>query len=174
MRITLAACAAACVWAASTAHAAETAVELLHGETASIRHSGVSVRFGEIWGSASEKWAMSVQPVVQGGRFHYTGNRAEHDRVSYGGAGLGFRIARRAETFRPYFEAGIGGTYFSQTTLGPRRLSTRFQFTEWVGVGLELGDHVTLGWRYSHFSNGSIKRPNDGVDMQQIMLGVKF
>lgn len=174
MRTTLAACAAACLFAVSPVHASDTAVELHYGETGSTSFRGVSLRFGEMWASESDNWKMTLQPVVQGGRFRYSGDRAERESVSYGGVAIGFRIARKADTFRPYFEAGFGGTYFGQTTLGPRSLSTRFQFTEWLGLGLELGDHVTLGWRVSHYSNGGIKKPNDGVDMQQIVLGVKF
>jgi lipid A 3-O-deacylase len=160
--------------AASPAFAADAAVELRHGGRGDIDFSGVSVRFGELWSSDAGNWKMKLQPVVEGGRFRYSGSRADRDSVSYGGLGVGFRIARDKAGWSPYLELGLGGTYFGQTTIGPRSLSTRFQFTEWIGVGVELGDHFMVGWRYSHYSNANLKKPNDGVDIQQVVVGIRF
>lgn len=172
--VVLAACAATWMCVAPQVVAGGNAVELRHGERGSISFSGASVRFGELWASDAGNWKMSLQPVVEGGRFRYGGSRAGRDSVSYGGVGIGFRIAREASGLRPYLELGLGGTYFGQTTLGPRSLSTRFQFTEWIGLGVAIGEHLTVGWRYSHYSNANIKKPNDGIDVQQIVVGVRF
>mgnify|MGYP005748507657 CR=1 FL=1 len=165
---------ATCVFATFPAFASDNAVELRHGGRGDIDFTGVSVRFGELWARDAGNWRMKLQPVVEGGRFRYSGGRADRDSVSYGGAGVGFRIARENAGWSPYLELGLGGTYFGQTTLGPRSLSTRFQLTEWVGLGLAVGDHLTIGWRYSHYSNANIKKPNDGVDIQQLVVGVRF
>tara|TARA_R110002049_G_scaffold23240_12_gene82204 strand:- start:247 stop:774 length:528 start_codon:yes stop_codon:yes gene_type:complete len=160
--------------AAPLAVAGDNALELRYGERGDITFHGASLRFGELWSRDAGNWKMRLQPVVEGGRFRYSGSRAERDQVSYGGLGLGFRIAHASAAIRPYFELGLGATYFDQTTLGPRGLSTRFQFTEWIGVGLEFAEYFSLGVRFSHYSNANIKRPNDGVDMQQIVVGARF
>lgn len=174
MRTVIVAAIAATYMLAVPASADDNALELRYGERGGITFHGASLRFGELWSRDAGNWKMRLQPVVEGGRFRYSGSRAERDQVSYGGLGVGFRIAHASATIRPYFELGLGATYFDQTTLGPRGLSTRFQFTEWIGVGLEFAEHFSLGVRFSHYSNANIKRPNDGVDMQQIVVGARF
>lgn len=48
------------------------------------------------------------------------------------------------------------------------QLSTRFQFGDHLGVGYVFENNVELGLKYQHFSNGSIKQPNDGVNFTVI------
>jgi len=66
--------------------------------------------------------------------------------------------------FTPYLEAGIGASYFSKTLMGSRDLSTHFLFEDRVGGGVKIGDW-DLSFRYMHYSNASIKKPNDGIDI---------
>ena len=71
------------------------------------------------------------------------------------------------EGARPlYLEAGIGGSYFEQTHLSNRRLSTQFQFEDRIGLSWQYSSssdaRITLS--YFHYSNADIKRPNDGLD----------
>jgi lipid A 3-O-deacylase len=73
-----------------------------------------------------------------------------------------------------FLEGGIGATWVSNTALGPRKLSTHFQFGDHVGVGYRMGPSSLLGWRHSHYSNASIKRPNQGLDIFQITLSSAF
>lgn len=156
------------------AEGGETSVDLRYGEQSGISQRALSLRFGDIWSRSGERWTMRLQPVVEAGHLRYRGSRASNDSLNYGSLALGFRAATNHQKLRPYFEAGLGGAYFSQTSLGPRSLSTRFQFTEWIGVGLDIGKHVSIGWRYVHFSNANIKKPNDGIDLQQVVLSARF
>ncbi|MCE2998361.1 MAG: acyloxyacyl hydrolase [Betaproteobacteria bacterium] len=75
-----------------------------------------------------------------------------------------------------YVEGGIGARYLSQTTLGAKRLSTRFQFGDHAGFGYRFGakEAFELGYRYQHLSNADIKRPNDGLDFHQLRLQYWF
>ena len=71
-------------------------------------------------------------------------------------------------TITPYMEAGIGFSGFSKTKMGDRDLSTHFLFENRLGVGMKAGEHWDLNFRYLHYSNADIEKPNDGID---IMIG---
>ena len=76
----------------------------------------------------------------------------------------------------PYIEGAIGFNVLSHTWIEERRLSTAFQFGEFVGVGISFGDkrQFDLGARYQHISNADIKRPNDGLTYPSIVFQYRF
>jgi opacity protein-like surface antigen len=76
----------------------------------------------------------------------------------------------------PYLEAGIGAHVLSRTSLADKRFSTMFQFGDHLGAGYRFGAKgaFELGYRYQHLSNGSIKRPNNGINFHQIRLQYHF
>jgi len=78
----------------------------------------------------------------------------------------------------PWFgELGVGGSLMDRIYHAPNRdFSTRFQFTELVGVGLSLGDHAQheLGLRLQHFSNAGIKEPNPGETFLRARYTYRF
>jgi len=72
-------------------------------------------------------------------------------------------------------DAGVGVSWINQKHLGDgqpfqRKFGSNFQFNDHVGLNFMITDHVGLGYRITHFSNASIKKPNPGVNMQQIVL----
>jgi hypothetical protein len=74
-----------------------------------------------------------------------------------------------------YVEAGIGANLMSHTYHnGGNRLSTAFQFGDHVGIGYVMRNKWELGLKYQHFSNGSIKRPNTGVDFVVAKVSYRF
>jgi hypothetical protein len=76
----------------------------------------------------------------------------------------------------PYLEGAVGFNVLSHTWIENRRLSTAFQFGEFVGVGVAFGDkrQFDLGARYQHISNADIKRPNDGLTYASIVFQYRF
>jgi len=64
----------------------------------------------------------------------------------------------------------------SKTSLGDKRFSTMFQFGDHLGVGYRFGTKgaFDLSYRYQHLSNASIKRPNNGINFNQIRLQYHF
>jgi lipid A 3-O-deacylase len=66
----------------------------------------------------------------------------------------------------PYIEGGIGVSFISEKMISGRDLSTYFQFEDRIGVGLKLGRQHKheVTFKYVHYSNASIKQPNDGID----------
>ena len=69
-----------------------------------------------------------------------------------------------SETVKPYVEGGIGISLWSETEMGPRDLSTNFLFEDRIGGGIRINDW-DLSFRYMHYSNAGIKKPNDGIDI---------
>lgn len=73
-----------------------------------------------------------------------------------------------------FLEGGIGATLISKTQMGPKRYSTSFQFGDHVGVGFQIDPRIRVGVRYSHFSNASIKKPNNGLDALQLTIARSY
>jgi hypothetical protein len=86
-----------------------------------------------------------------------------------------FRIQPNGLT-GPYVEAAVGFHGLSHTQIGDKRLSTAFQFGDHLGFGYRFGARSAfdLGYRYQHLSNGSIKRPNPGINFHQVRLQYHF
>lgn len=75
---------------------------------------------------------------------------------------------------RYYLEAGVGPTVFSRTHFAGKNISTAFQFGDHIGVGAYLSDSSRIGLRYSHFSNASIKKPNPGLNVLQLIYTYQY
>ncbi|MBF8223225.1 acyloxyacyl hydrolase [Halomonas sp. 328] len=69
------------------------------------------------------------------------------------------------EARRAYVEAGIGAALFLNTRLETRQLSTAFQFEDRLALGWTLPGASELSLSVTHYSNGRIKRPNDGFEV---------
>ena len=70
-----------------------------------------------------------------------------------------------------YAEAGIGAHVLSALyDNGGKQLATRFQFGDHVGAGYVFANGAELGLSVQHFSNGGIKKPNDGVNFAILRL----
>ena len=76
-----------------------------------------------------------------------------------------------------FVEGSIGVRLLSHTRVAPdRSLSTAFQFSDMIGMGLQWGreGRSTLGLRYQHISNLGIKRPNPGMDFALLYYTLRF
>lgn len=74
-----------------------------------------------------------------------------------------------------YAEAGIGAHLLSELyDNNDQQLSTRFQFGDHIGIGYVFDNKLDLGLSIQHFSNGSIKKPNDGVNFAVARLSYQF
>jgi lipid A 3-O-deacylase len=74
---------------------------------------------------------------------------------------------------KPFFEVGIGASLFKDSKIDNRDLSTNFLFEDRIGVGVKY-KNLELSFRFMHYSNGSIKEPNDGIDIWIGSLSYKF
>ena len=73
-----------------------------------------------------------------------------------------------------FLEAGFGPTIISQTQFADYGLSTALQFGSHVGVGYVFNKRHQVSLRASHFSNASIKQPNDGFNLIQLDYAFRF
>lgn len=166
----------ACVLAlaAAPACADDLAASLRYGETGDYDRIGASLRFGPLWNADWGNWRATLQPELEVGRIRYHGSRPGADSLDQGGAVAMFRVVRGSGALRPYAEIGLGAALFSRSSLGGKEFSTRLQFSEHLGLGVELPGGFSAGWQFSHYSNADIKLPNDGIDFHQIVIGARF
>lgn len=74
-----------------------------------------------------------------------------------------------------YAEGGIGAHLLSELyDNNHKQLSTAFQFGDHLGAGYVFANGWDLGVKIQHFSNGSIKKPNDGVNFLVVKLARPF
>lgn len=90
-----------------------------------------------------------------------------------------FRFAQKVGSgMMPYLEGGLFGMHLISPTFiySGRNFSTAFQFGHILGFGVSLGEHreFDFGYRFQHLSNGNIKKPNNGVDFNQIHFAYRF
>jgi hypothetical protein len=85
---------------------------------------------------------------------------------------FGFPLSER---LYPYIAGGCGLVYL---TLHTREQSTQFNFTDQGEVGityfLKKNLFASIGYRYRHISNASIKSPNSGINSNSVICGVSF
>lgn len=77
----------------------------------------------------------------------------------------------------PYLEGAIGFHLISPTFVYTnRRFGSAFQFGDHVGFGARFGarQQFDLGYRLQHLSNGGIKKPNQGININQIHFSYHF
>jgi lipid A 3-O-deacylase len=75
----------------------------------------------------------------------------------------------------PYAEAAIGAHFLSDLyDNNGRKFSTRFQFGDHLSAGYVFQNGFDLSLKLQHFSNGSIKRPNHGVNFLFIRTSYPF
>ena len=74
-----------------------------------------------------------------------------------------------------YGEAGIGAHYFTELyDNNDRQFSTRFEFSDHIGIGYNFTNKCEVALKIQHFSNGSIKQPNDGANFAILKAAYRF
>lgn len=160
--------------AAAAAESPEIAVRV--GEAGSdYERIGLSLRLGPLWSTRWGNWQAALRPELELSHFRYTGPAAAGpDSMNQLGAIALLHLHHGEGRVRPYAEAGLGAALFSRDRLGGKDFSTRFQFSEHVGLGVEFAERWFAGLQYSHYSNADIEKPNDGLDLHQIVIGMHF
>jgi len=109
---------------------------------------------GGYWDLSAAYWRGSAYRNVDG----------QHQNIGVIGITPVFRY-QRDDKLGLYVEAGIGANLMSELyNNSDNRLSTAFQFGDHLGVGYVTANKWDLGLKFQHYSNGSIKKPNSGVN----------
>jgi|GEM_PF-22824 len=77
------------------------------------------------------------------------------------------------ETVKPYIEGGIGVSLFLETLADGRDLSSSFLFEDRIGIGLQFKEW-DFSFRYLHYSNANIEKPNNGIDIFMGSVSYRF
>jgi len=172
------------VWAhpwAEAAYRVEVGVGLDPSEDGDTRivRLAVATQWQQRW-FADGQWYVVPEWMVSAGSWDSSdAGRTGVSRLSDIGVRIGIRMRRQApwgNGLRPYLEAATGIHYLTETAVDDRRFSTHGQFGSHVGAGVVFGDReqYELGWRFLHFSNAGIERPNHGINFNLIRFGYRF
>jgi hypothetical protein len=77
----------------------------------------------------------------------------------------------------PYVEGAVGFHLITTTFINAdRKFGSSFEFGDHVGAGIRFGStrQFDLGYRFQHLSNGGIKKPNQGINFNQIRFEYHF
>ena len=83
------------------------------------------------------------------------------------------RFKKTFESYNIFCEFGIGLSGISNTIVGDRNLATNFLFEDKIGIGVST-KNIDIAFRVIHYSNCSIKPPNDGFEVMMLNLTWKF
>ncbi len=75
--------------------------------------------------------------------------------------------------FHPYIEAGVGASYFTKTHIANRDISSHWHFEDRVGAGVRY-KNFDFSFRYMHYSNAGLVKPNQGIDIFIGSISYKF
>lgn len=98
----------------------------------------------------------------------------------YGGA-LAYLLRFEKECFcfpllDPYAEIGLGVGYFNKKEIVERKLGSNGLIEGKVGLGLRFGPlrEYEIGYKFIHFSNGYMARPNDAINLHFVAINFWF
>jgi len=79
----------------------------------------------------------------------------------------------KAGDFRPYIEGGIGGSYWTKTHIKWRNIGSHLHFEDRIGAGVRY-KNIDLNFKYLHYSNAGLVKPNMGIDIFIGSISYKF
>lgn len=156
----LAAIAAALMGQGFTAQAA--GLEFGVGQTG---ESSMTYRLGLQWGWDKSWWQSDVGRLTGYWSAAYTfwdgDQSASNNSLSFSPV---FVYEFAGQSVKPYVELGLGMALFSSTEVENNNLGSAFQFEDRIGFGLRFAGGHEVGIRATHYSNGGITDPNDGIE----------
>jgi lipid A 3-O-deacylase len=104
---------------------------------------------------------------------YWNGNRKNISAVSYSPVFVVDFNQYTTQGYKPYVDFGIGIAFLSDTLIDSKNMSSSFQFEDRISLGITK-DNIDMYIRYMHYSNGGIKKPNDGINMGLIGFNYRF
>jgi hypothetical protein len=153
------------------------AIEVGHGDSTDMMRVAFSLDWEKRWFD-SGNWMVAGFWEASLGEWKGKSSAGNNQSIVDVGLTPVFRFQQRTLSgLAPYAEAAIGFHLISPTFINAnRKFGSAFQFGDHVGFGIRLGERYQydLGYRYQHFSNGSIKQLNQGINFNQIRFTYHF
>ena len=146
-------------------------VEMGNGDHADIARVGAIWNYDKQWFTDGD-WLVSGFWEASVGQWKGRSGVGDNQTVTDLGITPVFRFQEKNPgSFSPYLEGAIGFHLISPAFIyANRRFGSSFQFGDHLGAGVRFGDHqqFDLAYRYQHLSNGGIKKPNQGINLNEI------
>ena len=85
-----------------------------------------------------------------------------------------FRYSWAKEDFFSYAETSVGFSVLARTEMDDRQFSTNFQFANGLAVGGFLSPKTSWSLQLQHYSNNSIKLPNNGINWYNLNIAYRY
>lgn len=85
-----------------------------------------------------------------------------------------FRFSDGEQDFFSYFETAVGVSVFSRTEFNDKQFSTNFQFANSLAFGGYISSRVSWSLQLQHYSNNSIKLPNNGINFYNLNIAYRY
>ena len=152
-------------------------VEYGNGDAADMARVGMSWNWDKQWFTGGD-WLVTGYWEASLGSWRGHNAAGNNQTVIDVGITPVFRLQQKNPgRFAPYAEAAIGFHLITPTFIyANRNFGSAFQFGDHIGVGARFGDRrqFDLGYRFQHLSNGGIKKPNQGINFNQIRFAYHF
>ena len=152
-------------------------VEYGNGDAADMARVGMSWNWDRQWFTGGD-WLVTGYWEASLGSWRGRSAAGNNQTVTDASITPVFRLQQKNPgEFAPYAEAAIGFHLITPTFIyANRNFGSAFQFGDHIGVGARFGDRrqFDLGYRFQHLSNGGIKKPNQGINFNQIRFAYHF
>ncbi len=87
-----------------------------------------------------------------------------------------FRFTGKEGYVQPYLDVGVGVYLFTVSRFQEHEFGSNFQFSDMFSVGANVGKRNQWGFAYKfqHYSNGSVRVPNKGINFHLLTLTYKY
>jgi lipid A 3-O-deacylase len=75
--------------------------------------------------------------------------------------------------YRPFIELGVGLALLSDDVVAGRQMGSSWQFEDRIGFGIK-SEKMGFHYRYMHYSNGDLSKPNQGIDAHVVGMTYRF
>ncbi len=87
-----------------------------------------------------------------------------------------FRFTGKEGYVQPYVDVGVGISLFTVSSFQEHEFGSNFQFADMLGIGANIGKRNQWGFAYKfqHYSNGSVRVPNKGINFHFLTLTYQY
>lgn len=87
-----------------------------------------------------------------------------------------YRFTGKPGYVQPFVDVGVGVYLFTDSQLKDHQFGSNFQFSDLLAIGANVGKRNQWGFAYKfqHYSNGSVKVPNHGINFHFLTLSYKY